>query len=70
MRQNQASEWVLDEPIITRETHFTYKYVIMQGNNVIQWEEGINRIADLEAMPELTTKNMEFVQEQQKKVAK
>lgn len=61
---------MLDEPIITKETHFTYKYVIMQGNNVIQWEEGINRIADLEAMPEMTTKNMEFVQEQQAKVAK
>lgn len=41
--------WTLEQPIQTKTEHFTYKYVIMEGQNVI-WEHGVNRIADLKVL--------------------
>lgn len=48
--------WKSVEPIIVRESYFEYKYVLLQENQVIAWEEGVNRIADLDALPEVTDK--------------
>ena len=39
-----------------RETYFQYKYVLLEDKKVVAWEEGVNRIADLDALPEVTDK--------------
>ncbi len=46
--------WVLDTPIVTKQPHFTYKYVLMENEKIIKRECGLNRIADLEILPDLT----------------
>ena len=48
--------WRSVEPIIVRESYFEYKYVMLEEDKVIAWEEGVNRIADLDALPEVTDK--------------
>jgi hypothetical protein len=60
MRFSKNNEWVLDEPILTRETFFTYKYVVIQGD-AVQPEEGVARIADLEVLPEQKSEQTEFI---------
>lgn len=48
--------WRSVEPIIIRESYFEYKYVLLEEGKVVAWEEGVNRIADLDALPEVTDK--------------
>lgn len=48
--------WRSVEPIIVHESYFEYKYVLLEQGKVIAWEEGVNRIADLDALPEVTDK--------------
>ena len=40
--------WQSSEPIVTSKPFFMYKYVLLDGKEQIAWEEGIDRIADLE----------------------
>ena len=68
MRWTEGDIWVLDEPITTTKPHFLYKYVIMQDDYPIKQEDGLARIADLEALPELKSTTQEFVMKQQQKV--
>ena len=68
MRWTEGDIWVLDEPIQTMKPHFTYKYVIMQDDYPIKMEDGLARIADCEALPELKSSTQEFVQKQQQRV--
>jgi hypothetical protein len=68
MRWTEGDIWVLDEPIQTMKPHFTYKYVIMQDDYCIKMEDGLARIADCEALPELKSSTQEFVQKQQQRV--
>lgn len=46
--------WRSGRPIIVRESYFEYKYVLLDNDEVVGWEEGVNRIADLDALPEIT----------------
>jgi len=46
---------MLERPLTTKKPHFNYKYVIMQGEKVVRVEKGIDRIADLELLPEFTS---------------
>lgn len=46
--------WRSGRPIIVRESYFEYKYVHLNEGEVVGWEEGVNRIADLDALPEIT----------------
>jgi hypothetical protein len=62
MRWTEGDIWVLDEPITTLKPHFLYKYVIMQDDYPIKIEDGLARIADLEALPELKSSTQDFVQ--------
>ena len=44
--------WRSGKPIIVRESYFEYKYVLLENDEVVGWEEGVNRIADLDALPQ------------------
>jgi hypothetical protein len=45
--------WVSKMPLITKVSHFRYKYSIFNGNKErIAWETGVDRIADLVVMPD------------------
>ena len=65
MRWTEGHVWVLDEAIQTQQPHFTYKYVLMEDDEILKWESGIDRIADLELLPDLTKKTSDFVKKQQ-----
>lgn len=45
--------WRSAKPIVVRESYFEYKYVLLEDEKVVAWEEGVNRIADLDALPEV-----------------
>jgi hypothetical protein len=55
MTWTEGHIWVLDQPIITNEPFFSYKYVLMDGDKkkVVKWESGIDRIAELRLLPEV-----------------
>jgi hypothetical protein len=44
----------MSEPICTHAPYFTYKYVLMDNNKteMVRWESGVDRIADLKVLPE------------------
>lgn len=70
MKFTSNNEWVLEEPILTSETYFTYKYVVIHEDGSTQQEVGLNRIADLEALPELKEEHSKFQEKQQQKIVK
>ena len=45
--------WKSTDPIIVNKPFFEYKYVLLMDGQVTGWEEGVNRIADLDALPEV-----------------
>jgi hypothetical protein len=42
--------WKTSEPIKTKNQFFMYKYVLMEDNEKIKLEDGIDRIADLQLL--------------------
>ena len=70
LRFNQNNEWILDQHLETKATYFQYKYVVLKNNVVVHWEDGLNRIADLEALPEISSETNDFVSKQQSKISK
>jgi len=63
MKWTEGHIWVLDSPIQTLEPHFTYKYVIFEDDKIVKFEDGIDRIADLELLPDLSKPTSEFVKQ-------
>ena len=57
---------MLENPIISNVPYFQYKYVIMEDDQDLKWENGMNRIADLEMLASSTAKTNEFLVQQQK----
>jgi hypothetical protein len=53
MKKTQGNIWINELPIVTNKYYFTYKYAILSsdGKTVGSWERGIDRIADLELLP-------------------
>jgi hypothetical protein len=53
MKKSYGNIWVNEFPIVTNKYYFTYKYAILDqdGKGVESWERGIDRIADLELLP-------------------
>lgn len=43
--------WKSEVPFEVSESVFQYKYVLVEEDGSIQWEIGINRIADLNILP-------------------
>ena len=48
MKWTEGDIWKTEEPIVTSRPFFMYKYVLLEGKTQVSWEEGIDRIADLE----------------------
>ena len=44
------------EPVITNQPYFTNKYVLMDKDKteMVRWESGVDRIADLRLLPEMS----------------
>ena len=55
MQSMQNDIWVLEHPLIVTKPYFTFKFVIADRstNKVVTWERGIDRICDLELLPEI-----------------
>ena len=55
MTWTEGHIWVLDAPIVTNEPYFSYKYVLMDNDkeDMVKWESGIDRIADLRLLKEV-----------------
>jgi len=55
MKWTEGHIWVTEEPIVTDKYFFTYKYLALGDNRttLIGWERGVDRIADLEVLPNL-----------------
>jgi hypothetical protein len=46
------NRWMLEKPVVTNQFYFIYKFAIMdQDGNFEQFEEGVDRLADLEILP-------------------
>ena len=56
MKWTRDDYWVLSKPLVTNKYYFSYKYVIMKDNDreLEMWERGVDRVADLEILPEET----------------
>lgn len=66
MKWTEGHVWMLENPIISNVPYFQYKYVIMEDDQDLKWENGMNRIADLEMLASSTAKTNEFLVQQQK----
>lgn len=53
LRWTEGDIWVSKEPLVTSEYFFHYKYAIVEDNKVIGWERGVDRVADLEILPDM-----------------
>ena len=53
MHWTDGHVWVLDKPILTNKNYFQYKYVLLDHGKIVKWESGIDRIADLDLLPDL-----------------
>ena len=51
--------WESQQPLYTHNFFFRYKYAIMEENGTkqVDWEKGVDRLADLELMPDMQNGN-------------
>ena len=49
----------MESPLITNRPYFTFKFAIADRNQnkIVQWERGIDRICDMELLPEILDKD-------------
>lgn len=64
MTWTEGHIWVIDKPIVTNQPFFSYKYVLMDNDkkDMVKWEAGIDRIAELRLLPEITAPVRKIVQ--------
>jgi hypothetical protein len=55
MTWTEGHIWVIDKPVVTNQPFFSYKYVLMDNDkkDMVKWESGIDRIAELGLLPEM-----------------
>jgi hypothetical protein len=53
MKWTEGNIWKLIVPLRVSKLYFKYKYVIVEGGKIVQWEKGIDRLADLAICPEI-----------------
>ena len=53
MKWTEGHNWITED-LVTDKPFFLYKYVICRGAEIVRWEKGANRIADVEVLPDLT----------------
>jgi hypothetical protein len=46
--------------MVTHQTFFYYKYALVQNDYVVGWERGVDRVADLELMPDSSVTQNSF----------
>jgi hypothetical protein len=44
--------WESTEQLVTKHYFFHYKYAVIKGEYVVAWERGVDRVVDLEILPE------------------
>lgn len=56
MTWTEGHIWQMSQPVVTSTPFFSYKYVLMDGDKteMVRWESGIDRIADLRLLPEMS----------------
>ena len=53
LKKTDGDLWFTEKPILTKKRFFCYKYVILhQDGSLNTWENGVDRIADLEILEE------------------
>ena len=59
MKWTDGHIWVTDKPLVTNHAYFQYKYALLdkEKSNLIAWERGIDRIADLDILPTVLHSN-------------
>ena len=53
LKWKKGHVWVMEQPLLTKYQYFKYKYVLLKNDEIEKWESGIDRIADLELLPEV-----------------
>ena len=55
MKKVDGNTWESISPLVTYSFYFQYKYSLLTNNRseVIDWERGVDRLADLELMPDV-----------------
>ena len=53
MKWTEGNIWKLIVPLRVSKMYFKYKYVVVEGGKMVQWEKGIDRLADLAICPEI-----------------
>lgn len=53
LRWTEGDIWVSKEPLVTTKYFFHFKYAIVENNYVVGWERGVDRVADLEILPDM-----------------
>ena len=61
LKWTQGDVWV-SETLNSTVPHFCYKYVILENDEPIIWEQGYDRIADLGVNTEISKSNKEFIE--------
>lgn len=64
LKWNEGSIWTTKDPIVTNAPFFQYKYIIHKDGKLVRWEDGVDRIADCEILPEMTTSSGRFYSHQ------
>ena len=51
----EGNVWESVTPLVTHSYYFQYKYALLDknGTELINWEKGIDRLADMEIMPDM-----------------
>lgn len=59
LKWTEGHIWKSEEPLEMQESRFEYKYVLLNEDDQenIQWEQGVNRIADLNILPNMVRKS-------------
>ena len=50
LQWTSGHNWVSKEPFVTNKRYFQFKYVLLKDMQLVHWERGIDRIADLEIL--------------------
>jgi hypothetical protein len=54
LQWTEGDVWESITPLVTHSFYFQYKYALLEekGTKLINWEKGIDRLADMEIMPD------------------
>jgi hypothetical protein len=53
LKWTKGNYWKSASPLMVSKSYFKYKYVVVQQGKIVEWEQGIDRIADCAVLPEI-----------------